>query len=274
MIQNSISKAHSTSMTNLPTKFPKNIDKKDFLTSGTYDHKDMTYIYKISFEDMTGRRESVSSESLRSSVSDESMSTRYSMTEDNRSTVSPSALDNVHPILEDEELVNNFDEKSSKGILDDEEPDYDHLDSPIMLKSLQGFQNHSPDNSPFADDGSEHDYDHIAPIETMLKIKCPSQSFRDDQKQSRDSPLNKEPGSRAIRRRVVTGKRSDYIKSAGESSSGRTITTTLDPLVLNSTLCSSPDSGVQDDFAPSANSYNNNNGSIYSRRTRNSHQST
>lgn len=273
MIQNPISKAHSSSMTNLPTKFPKNIDKKDFLTSGTYDRKDMTYIYKISFEDMTGR-ESVS-ELPRSSVSDESMSPRYSMTEDDRSTVSPAALDYVHPILEDEELVNNFDEKS-KNILD-EDPDYDHLDSPlIMLKSLQGFQNHSPDHSPFADDNSESDYDHIAPLDSMMNMKSPSHSFRDGQKQG-DSPLNKEQGSRAIRRRVVTGKRSDYVKSVGDQSpslnrSGIPCnTTTPDPLVLNSTLCSSPDSGVQDDFAPSVNTYNS---SIYSRRTRNSPQSS
>lgn len=230
----------------------------------------MTYVYKISFEDMTGRRESA--DSLRNSVSDESMSTQYSMTEENRSTVSPAAMDFVHPILEDEELVNNnFDEKS-QTILDEEDPDYDHLDSPIMLKSLQGFQNSSPDHSSFADDNSESDYDHIAPLENFIDIKSPPQSFKDHQKQKDSSP-NRDQTSRAIKRRVITGKKTDYFKSAGEQSPGlgRNGNMISDPLVLNSTLCSSPDSGVQDDFAPSVNTYNS---SIYSRRTRNAHQSS
>lgn len=277
MVQNPISKTHSSSITNLPAKFPKNIDKKDFLTSGTYDHKNMTYIYKISFEDMTGRRESMTDTTLRNSVSYESMSTRYSITDDDRSRSYPSALDDVHPIMEDEEqgLIHSFGDKNKdqSSSLEEDGPDYDHLDSPILLKSLQGFQTSSPDeNSLFSPVDSESDYDHIAPLESTLDMKSPPQSFRDYQKLSGSPPTNKEPGSRAIRRRVVTGKRPGYNKSLGDQSPGHNrgggvFSTTPETLSFQS---SSPDSGVQDDFAATANSFNNsivNHPFLSSRRT-------
>ncbi|XP_064396401.1 GTPase-activating Rap/Ran-GAP domain-like protein 3 isoform X3 [Halichondria panicea] len=263
MIQNPISKTHSSSVTNLPAKFPKNIDKKDFLTSGTYDHKNMTFIYKISFEDMTGRRESMTETPLRNSVSYDSMSTGYSITEDERRGVYPSALDDVHPIMEDEEqgLISSFGDKSKDELsaLEDDGPDYDHLDSPISLKSLQGFQTNSPEHSPFSPVDSESDYDHIAPLESPIDLKSSPQSFRDYQKLSSSPPTNREPGSRAIRRRgIVTGKRPGYTKTPGDQSPGRNrgggvFNTTPETLPFQS---SSPDSGVQDDFAATANNFN------------------
>ena len=215
-------------------------------------------------------------ESLRTSVSDDSMSTRYSLTEDDRSTVSPPALDYVHPILEDDEqdLMDSFGDKvtSSKdlvSLMEDDEPDYDHLaDSPIVLKSLHNFQPESPDHSPFSPEDSESDYDHIAPLESTLDIKVSPQRRSNSSSpntHSHSSTHDKDRQSRAIRRRAITGKRPDYSpngytrthgdQSPSNNRGGIVFSANPDVLQLNSTaFCSSPDSGVQDDFASAVNS--------------------
>ena len=46
------------SFSHLPTKLPKNMDKRDLATSGKHgDSEELTYMYKISLENMTGRRD-------------------------------------------------------------------------------------------------------------------------------------------------------------------------------------------------------------------------
>ena len=242
-VHNPISKAQ-TPTTNMPIKFPKNIDKKDFLTSGVFaDTKGLVSVYKIMLESMTGKRES-SSESIHTSVSDDSMS-RYSITEstiEERTTVSPPTLDYVHPILEDNEnpsnILNSFDEvvpvfnekqsvpKDLTELSDDD--DYDHItplsESPIVLKSLEGSPDEGSshlDFSPTAIDDDDDDYDHIAPLDdvTPLTMKSIPNSYMNDDLDSYSTTMNKSDigacsdrgtcSSRAIRRRVVKG-RSPY----------------------------------------------------------------
>ena len=260
-------------------------------------------MYKIMLESMTGKRESTS-ESIHTSVSDDSMST-YSTTIDERNTVSPPTLDYVHPILEHEKnpsnILNSFDEvvpvfnekqsapKDLTDLSDGEEPDYDHItplsESPIVLKSLQGSPDESSsylDFSPTAIDNDDDDYDHITPLDdiTPLTMKPIPNTYRNDSdnysattNKSDVGAASDQGSSRAIRRRVITG-RSPYrdeppheslAKTPSSSSSlmspgysvrgGLVYSLSAEVMNKQNTVSSSPDSGVQDDF-PSANSFN------------------
>ena len=102
------------SFSHLPTKLPKNFDKKDFTSSGRFSEaEESTYIYKISLESMTGRRDFESSTtvlesnaSLRNSSSDESVCKAEgvsTVSDEGNSDESAHRLDFIHPILGGEE---------------------------------------------------------------------------------------------------------------------------------------------------------------------------
>ncbi len=115
------------SFSHLPTKLPKNFDKRDLTTSGRFsEHEESTYIYKISLENMTGRRDFESSgtvlgstASLRNSSSDESMSKTEgvsTISDEGNSDGSAHRLDFIHPIVGDEEvplIETSFQEEAS-----------------------------------------------------------------------------------------------------------------------------------------------------------------
>ena len=115
------------SFTHLPSKLPKNFDKRDLTTSGRFsESEEAIYIYKISMENMTGRRDFESSctvpsstTSLRNSSSDESVCKTEGISiisDEGNSDGSAHRLDFIHPILGDEEtplVETSFQEDSS-----------------------------------------------------------------------------------------------------------------------------------------------------------------
>ena len=107
MIQSNMAKTPTPTRPSpvVPAKFPKNIDKKDFSSSTRLNEvSGLTYIYRITMQKMTGRSRSESMSSFTSaqrSGSEEQLLT-------NRASVSEiisegDSLDDVHPILEDDE---------------------------------------------------------------------------------------------------------------------------------------------------------------------------
>lgn len=117
MIQTTTSCKTPTTLTHsfsqaVPTKLPKNIDKRDLMTSGKFTEKEeMTHIYRISLENMTGRRDLDSTGlgstvSLRNSSSDE-------LASDGNSDGSTNRLDFIHPDEEMPVLQRSFQEEHS-----------------------------------------------------------------------------------------------------------------------------------------------------------------
>ena len=90
----------------VPAKFPKNIDKKDFSSSTRLNEvSGLTYIYQITMQKMTGRSRS---ESVSSFTSSQALHRSGSDELTNRTSVSEiiseeDSLDDVHPILEDDD---------------------------------------------------------------------------------------------------------------------------------------------------------------------------
>ena len=134
----------------VPTKFPKNIDKKDF-TSSTHlsEVSDLTYIYRITMQKMTGRSrsESVSSitnsQALNRSGSDELTNTcRASVSE---IISEEDSLDNVHPILEDDDrpiMMVSFGSESppDTGLRNEDAPDkmrWDSKSAPVFYENVK-----------------------------------------------------------------------------------------------------------------------------------------
>lgn len=131
-------------------------------------------------ESMTGKRDSVA-DSMRDSVSNDVYGTTDTI--DERNMLSPSTLDNIHPIFENEKsrpnILNSFREVTpayngkhevTKHLSDDE--DYDHIlpfsEGAIVFKSLHD----SPDEIslhsqffPVSANYENDDYDHIPPIQ-------------------------------------------------------------------------------------------------------------
>lgn len=120
--------ARSYSHLPTPSKLPKNFDKKDLMTtSGRFsDSEESTYIYKISLESMTGRRDFESSvsilgstNSLHHSSSEESVCKNEGMSvisDEGNSDGSVHQLDFIHPIVGDEEVPlvhSSFQEEAS-----------------------------------------------------------------------------------------------------------------------------------------------------------------
>lgn len=127
------------SFSHLPTKLPKNMDKKDLAISGRFmESEELIYIYKISMENMTGRRELEVSEmgssvSLQDSSSDESvckMEALSVISDGCNSDNSMHRLDFIHPIIQDGDMPTirtSFQEECS----------------PMTSLSRKGFKSHS-----------------------------------------------------------------------------------------------------------------------------------
>lgn len=100
----------SRSLSHLPTKLPKNMDKKDLATSGKFTEEEFTYIYKISLENMTGRRDLDLDYGLERSVSthnsgyDESVCRSDVVSLNCDEPSSNGRLDYIHPIFRDNDL--------------------------------------------------------------------------------------------------------------------------------------------------------------------------
>lgn len=106
-----LTRSHSQNQA-IPSKLPKNIDKRDLISSGRFSETgdDTMCIYRIGMENMTGRRDLEfvsdigSSTSLRNSSSEESMSkteTVSMISDECCSEGSMHTLDYIHPINPD-----------------------------------------------------------------------------------------------------------------------------------------------------------------------------
>lgn len=216
MLENIISKTPTSAKPNsvFPTKFPKNIDKKDFTASGRLsENMGMTHIYKITMENMIGRRDSFASNILRSgsddSVSRTSVSEILSVhSEDIQSDTS--SLDFVHPTVEESE-------------------------EPLMMSSFA-------DESHMGRKGLRHKiWEEDSSIEYENGTNghtCRARTY-----------LIGGPGSNPT---IMNGMK-PYWKSHshvthGGSRTGMGHGSVVDTITLDNMMCSSPDSGVHDDF--------------------------
>ena len=168
-------------------KFPKNIDKKGFCSSGRFSAEGMIYIYKIVLEKMVRRRDSTASvQSLQNlQISDEKNSVSEILSEDIPSDTT--SLDFVHPILEDSE------------------------NPPLMMREF--------DTYPPTTAGGHGARRRIGAMRRPLQ-------------------LNTEPMIETI----------SELEDDIASSTNVGKLSILDTVSLESSVCSSPDSGVQDDF--------------------------
>lgn len=101
------------SFSHLPTRLPKNMDRRDLTTSGRFsDSDDLVYVYRISMESMTGRRDldcedTENPASFQCSSSDDEFSrpNSVSLLSDQHSSNDGSMhrLDFIHPLLPDED---------------------------------------------------------------------------------------------------------------------------------------------------------------------------
>ena len=210
MLENIISRTPTSAKSNpsIPTKFPKNIDKRDFTASGRLcENLGMTYVYKITMENMIGRQDSFASNILRSgsddSVSRTSISEVLSVhSEDIQSDTS--SLDFVHPTLEETEeplMMGSFAEESPPG-----------------RKGLKGKW-----------EDAEYESGHRA--RAYLIGQGPSSTVNGIRHQYGKSHSHVHP---------VTG--------MGPGRTGMGHGSVVDTIALDSVVCSSPDSGVHDDF--------------------------
>ena len=101
---------------NIPSKLPKNVDKKDFVASGKLmasgknsEGSTVNFIYKINMENMTGRKDLDTgllegSVSLQNSGSEESVSRTEFVFMIPSDSADDNSLDYIYPVLEDEDV--------------------------------------------------------------------------------------------------------------------------------------------------------------------------
>ena len=156
MIQSNMAKtpAPTRPSTVVPAKFPKNIDKKDFSSSARLNEvSSLTYIYRITMQKMTGRSRS---ESVSSYTSTQVLHRSGSDELTNRASVSEiiseeDSLDDVHPILEDDDrpiMMTDFGSESppDTGLGDDDCSNgrkWNSKNPPVFYEniSIGGFSN-------------------------------------------------------------------------------------------------------------------------------------
>ena len=134
----------------VPTKFPKNIDKKDFTSSTRLNEvSGLTYIYRITMQKMTGRSRSesvssfTSSQALHRSGSDELTTTCTASVSEIISE--EDSLANVHPILEDDDrpiMMVSFGSESppDTGLRNGDTPDkmkWDSKNAPVFYENVK-----------------------------------------------------------------------------------------------------------------------------------------
>ena len=139
------------SMLQPPSKFPKNIDKKDFVSSNKFSDSVMesTYVYRIDMESMTGRRDNEmpalgSSASLRHSLSDDSISHTdvVSIVSSDDCTSDGSTLDFIHPKDDDVPVVHTSFEEEDVPIFSIAQPHHSHHHSHHHPHHHHHYHNH------------------------------------------------------------------------------------------------------------------------------------
>ena len=236
MIQSTVAKTPTPTRPSplIPTKFPKNIDKKDFTSSTRLNEvTGLTYIYRITLQKMTGRIRTESQSSLSSSHtlhrsgSDE-ISIRTSVSE---IITEEDSLDYVHPILEDN-------------------------DSPLMMSSFgsesppdTGLRSHSSNKSSWDRKSSPVFYENVE-----------SGAFSDGERPTVSSLPRRR--TKAVSGRNWTNSIPHYSPSSssnshskihsphsrGDTSSMMSSDSRVGQIPVIDLICSSPDSGVHDDY--------------------------
>lgn len=226
----------------VPTKFPKNIDKKDFSSSTRLNEvSGLMYIYRITMQKMTGRIRSESSSSLTSSQtlhrsgSDE-ISIRTSVSE---IIAEEDSLDDVHPILGED-------------------------DQPLMMSSF-GSES-PPDTGLRSEDSSKPVWQRKSSPVFYENVEIGSESVG---RQPAISPSVPRRRTKAISghgwnncipqySRFSSSSSHSKVNNGSHSSNGRETSPILSSdsrfgqVPVIDLICSSPDSGVHDDYVNSA----------------------
>ena len=198
MIQSNIAKTPTPTRPSpvVPAKFPKNINKKDFTSSARLNEvSGLTYIYRITMQKMTGRSRS---ESVSSFSSSQALHRSGSDELTNRASVSEiiseeDSLDDVHPILEDDDrplMMSSFGSESPpdtglRGEDDSSRRKWDSKNPPVFYENVTirdfpngmnpadcavprrraravsgwSWNNYTPEYSPFPSSSSTSNFD-------------------------------------------------------------------------------------------------------------------
>ena len=275
------------SFANIPTKLPKNFDRRD-LKHTSSANENLTYVYKISKENMTGRRDLDvglggrlgSSVSLRnSSGSEESISKAEVASDDCNSdgSVHSSRMDYIHPAFRDEEVPmirRSFQEEE-----EEEDGERGSLRNALLKK---GHSNSMRLNS--CSDSVSHDASHASVNRSEICVKHKPLQGRSSLPLTQSAvqvkvtlPHDSKQTHHKLRRarKVLTSRKSldsgsrwlyPYFPSHddGDTSSGSCdhVTSYVAPDkddlpeilgLLENVVYSSPDSGVHGDFSLSSN---------------------